>query len=149
MEVFNNKLFLNYDGGYDKDTLFVNDGTHWDYFEKNNVSQKYELRAYNDKFLITNRYAVKIYDTNFNLTQTISKPGSNIEPLSSAIDQSGNYWIGDTHRGLIMTSDGWNNMDVKPNGPASNNVFQLQACGEQVWIAKDAKILEEWFNKNL
>ena len=135
MEVFNNRLFLNYDGGYDMDTLFMNDGSHWGYFEKTNVSQKFELRAYNDKFVITNRYSVKIYDINFNQTKSISSPGGGIQPLSTAIDRSGKYWIGDTQRGLIMTSDGWNNMDVKPNGPASSSVFQLQACGDQVWIA--------------
>ena len=135
MEVFNNKLFLNYDGGYDKDTLFVNDGNLWDYFEKTNVSQKFELRAYDDKFVITNRYEVRIYDNNFNLIQRINSPGGNIQPLSTAIDHNGNYWIGDTHRGLIMTDNGWNNMDVLPNGPASSNVFQLQAFDDQVWIA--------------
>ena len=65
----------------------------------------------------------------------IHSPGGSIEPLSTALDNSGNFWIGDTRRGLIKTTDGWNNTDVKPNGPASKNVFELQACGDQVWIA--------------
>jgi ligand-binding sensor domain-containing protein len=135
MEVFNGKLYLNYDGGYLKDTLFVYDGNRWGYFNKQDGNQKYELRAYDDQFVIANRYNVSVLDRNLNEIHNIFSPGGYIEPCSVARDNSGNYWIGDTHRGLIMTSDGWNSMDVKPNGPASKNVFELQACDEQVWIA--------------
>ncbi len=135
MEVFNDKLFLNYDGGFQKDTIFVNDGSSWGYFNKQNVDQKKELRAYNDQLIVTNLYNVRVYDQNLNESLLIYSPGSNIQPHSTARDNSGNYWIGDTFRGLIQTSNGWDHMDVKPNGPFSKNVFELQASGDQVWIA--------------
>jgi ligand-binding sensor domain-containing protein len=135
MEVFYGKLYLNYDGGYNSDTLFVNDGNHWGYFDKQDVNQKNELRAYNDRFILTNRYGISVRDANLNESLAIHSPGGSIEPLSAALDNSGNFWIGDTRRGLIKTTDGWNNTDVKPNGPASKNVFELQAFGDQVWIA--------------
>ena len=135
MAVFGGKLFLNYDGGYNADTLFVFDGFQWGYFEKENVSQKRELRAYDDCLVVVNRYNVKVYDRNLNETQNIHQPGGSIEPLSTAIDNSGNFWIGDANRGLIKSDNGWNSMDVLPNGPVSKNVFQLQSCGNQVWIA--------------
>ena len=135
MEVFYGKLYLNYDGGYDADTLFVNDGNAWGYFNKQDVSQKYELRAYNDRFIITKRYGISVLDANLHESLVIHSPGGSIEPLSTALDNGGNFWIGDTRRGLIKTTDGWNHNDVKPNGPASKNVFELQACGDQVWIA--------------
>ena len=135
MEVFGGKLLLNYNGGFNSDTLFVYNGNQWSYFNKQDVSQKQELRAYADRLLLTNRYNTAVFDVNFNQVQSVFSPGGNIEPLSTALDSEGNYWIGDTKRGLIRSSDGWNNMDIMPNGPASMNVFELQACGEQVWIA--------------
>lgn len=135
MEVFNGKLYLNYDGGFNNDTLFVFDGNNWGYFEKTNLSQKKELRAYDEKFLITNYYNVNVYDPNMALAYNIYSPGGSITPHSAAIDANGDFWIGDTKRGLIKTSDGWNNMDVLPNGPASKNVFELKACDNQVWVA--------------
>ena len=135
MEVFAGKLLLNYNGGYDTDTLYVFDGSHWGYFDKANVSEKYELRSYNNSLLIVNRYNISEHDSNFQQIHSIYQPGGSIEPLAVAIDNNGNYWIGDTKRGLIKTSDGWNNMDVKPNGTASKNVFELKACEDQVWIA--------------
>ena len=135
MEVFGNQLLLNYDGGFNTDTLFVLTNGQWGYFNKTDVSQKMELRAYPSRLITTNRYGVKVYDYNNTEILNIYSPGGSIEPLSTAIDANGNYWIGDMRRGLIKTSDSWNNMDVKPNGPASQNVFELQACGDQVWIA--------------
>ena len=135
MEVFGGKLLLNYNGGFNSDTLFVFDGNHWSYFDKENVSEKRQLRAYNDRLLVTNRYNVSVHDINLNQQQSIFSPGSTIEPFATAIDNNGNYWIGDNKRGLIWTSDGWNNQDVKPNGTASKNVFELKACDDQVWIA--------------
>ncbi len=135
MEVFNGKLYLNFDGGFNADTLFVNDGNQWGYYNKSDVSQKMELRAYNDCFVMTSRYSVKAFDLNMNEMINIFSPGGAITPLSTAIDKSGNYWIGDSKRGLVMTADSWNATDVIPNGPASKNVFELQACGDQVWIA--------------
>ena len=135
MEVFAGKLLLNYNGGYDADTLYVFDGSHWGYFDKANVSEKYELRSSNNRLLIVNRYNISEHDTNFQQTHSIYQPGGSIEPLAVAVDNTGNYWIGDTKRGLIKTSDGWNNKDVKPNGTASKNVFELKACEDQVWIA--------------
>ena len=135
MAVFANKLLLNFDGGYDSDTLFVLSDGRWGYFDKLDVTQKNELRAYSDRLINTNKYGVKVFDRNLNMTLNIYSPGGSIEPLSTAFDNNGNYWIGDCWRGLIKTSDSWNNMDVKPNGPATQNVFELQACGDQVWIA--------------
>ena len=135
MELFDGKLYLNYDGGFNADTLFVNDGNFWNRSDLEDFNQKYELRAYDDQFVITNRYNVIILDRNMNQIQNLYSPDGSIEPLSTAKDNNGNYWIGDTRRGLVKTSDGWNYMDVKPNGPASKNVFELQACGDQIWIA--------------
>ena len=135
MEVFAGKLLLNYNGGFNSDTLFVFNGSHWSYFDKENVSEKHEMRAYSDRLLLVNRYNISEHDRNLDQVHSIHSPGGSIEPLAVTIDNNGNYWIGDTQRGLIRTSDGWNNMDVKPNGTASKNVFELKACGDQVWIA--------------
>ena len=135
MEVFAGKLLLNYNGGANADTLFVYDGSRWDYIDKENVSERRMMRAYNDRFLVVCRYHISVHDWNLNLQYSIHSPGGSIEPWAVALDNNGYYWIGDNKRGLIRTSDGWNNMDVKPNGTASKNVFELKACGDQVWIA--------------
>lgn len=135
MEVFSGKLYLNYDGGFGADTLFVLENGRWGYFDKTSTSQKFELRANGDVFFMTNRYNVNVYDQNMNLLHNIYSPGGSIEPLSATRDSNGHFWIGDSRRGLIRSTDGWTNMDVLPNGTASKNVFELQSCDNQVWVA--------------
>lgn len=135
MEVFGDKLYLNYNGGFNKDTMFVFDGNTWDYFKKDGVQVRQELRAYDDCFVITNQYHVEVYDSGMRDPLVIYNPGKSIAPLSTAIDRSGAFWIGDSYRGLVKTTDSWDNMDVLPNGPYSKNTYQLQACGDQVWVA--------------
>ena len=71
MEVFNGKLYLNYDGGFEADTLFVNDGNQWGYFDRQDVNQKMELRAYPDQFIMANRYSVSVFDQNLNQVHNI------------------------------------------------------------------------------
>lgn len=135
LEAFNGKLFLNYNGGFNSDTLFVFNGNTWDYFEKEASHVRQELRAYDDCFLITTQYNVFVYNSQFQQIVNVYSPGDRIEPLSAAKDAHGDFWIGDAKRGMVKTTDGWNNMDVLPNGPYTKSAYQLQACGNQVWVA--------------
>ena len=135
METFSDKLFLNYNGGFNTDTVFVFDGNRWDYFEKELAHVRQELRAYDDCLLLTTQYNVYAYDKQLQKFMDIYNPGERIEPLSTALDASGTYWIGDLKRGLVKTTNGWNNEDIAPNGPYTKSVFELHACGDQVWVA--------------
>ena len=135
LEVFDGKLYMNFDGGFNCDTVFVNNGNGWDNCNEIVSPQIRQMRAYGDNLVVTNRYGVTIYDKNLNPITQIYNPGGSIEPLATAMDNEGNFWVGDTKRGLIKTSDGWNNMDVLPNGTASKNVFELKSGVGQVWLA--------------
>lgn len=134
LEVFAGHLLLNYDGGVN-DTIFYNDGSQWSVFEPAGYSSKYELRACDGQLIICNAYSVSVFDELFERTYQIYNPGGSIIPLSAVADATGTFWIGDNGRGMIRTTDGWNNMDVLPNGPYSKNSFHLQACGDQVWVS--------------
>lgn len=135
MEAFAGRLFLNYSGGFNKDTVFVYDGHSWDYFGGSTNSLCFELRAYDDCLVETQNYSVSIYDATLTQTTLIYNPAGSITPLSTAIGSNGTYWIGDTYRGLIMSDNGWHGENISPNGPYSNSVFELSSCGDNVWIS--------------
>ena len=136
MEVFADRLYLNYDGGNEKDTIFVYDGQRWDRFSNGSYHQISELRATNDKFIVTGNYSnVNIYDAQLQKTVVYNPGGNSIVPWSATIDASGCYWIGDNMRGMVESENGWNGTDIIPNGPFTQSVFDLHAYGDQVWIA--------------
>lgn len=136
MEVFAGKLFLNCNGGYMENAVYVYDGQQWDCFDMGSNYAVSEFRVSKDMFLVSSKYNVFVFDANLQQLYNIYNPvGHGIEPLSVAIDQNGAFWLGDNNRGMVMTTNGWEGMDVLPNGPLSKNVFQLQAYGDQVWIA--------------
>jgi frataxin-like iron-binding protein CyaY len=46
------------------------------------------------------------------------------------------YWIGDAKLGLVKAwNNGWSGEFIKPNGPGTKNVFDLDCGGSNVWVA--------------
>ncbi|MDY0076130.1 MAG: two-component regulator propeller domain-containing protein [Bacteroidales bacterium] len=141
IETFGDKLFLNYTKGvYNGDTLFMFDGSSWDYFEKQNNSIRTMLRAYENELLVCNNYNLYIYDKSLELQKSIYNPGeAGIEPQAVARSKNGTYWIGDRFRGLVKSTNGFDGENIKPNGPGTTNVYELKARGNQVWVASGGR----------
>ena len=136
MEVFGGKLLLNYtDGTHNADTLFVFDGEQWDYFDKENVTNKREISVSGDKLLICGYYSLDVYDKSFERIEHIYSLGSTLYPNAAVLGADGIYWIGDNMRGLFKAKNSWNYEEIQPNGPYSKSVFELSSCGNHVWIA--------------
>lgn len=142
LEPFAGKLYANYTrNSFNADTLFVYDGTAWNYFNKENNSLRAQLRAYDDRFLVVNNYNVQVYDQDMVLNQTIYSPeGKGIEPQAAALDAQKQVWIGDKRSGLIKSfNNGFSGEFILPNGPATTSVYELKARGEQVWVASGGR----------
>jgi ligand-binding sensor domain-containing protein len=138
IERFQDKLYLNYSRNvFNTDTLFVFNGSNWDYFDPSNTSIHPSLRAYSDRFLVVNNYNIFVYNQNMELLHSVYAPeGLGIEPQAAAMDSEGNVWIGDRRRGLIKSfNNGFSGEFILPNGPSTTNVYELKARGENVWVA--------------
>lgn len=141
IELFNNKLIVNYTRNeFNKDTLFIFDGNTWDYFEKSNNSLRKEIRAVDDKLIVSNNYNVIVFDEQFLLKQNIYNPGEHgIEPQSANVDSQGHFWIGDRNLGMIKSTNGFDGEIISPNGPSSTNVYELKSGGNNVWVASGGR----------
>ena len=136
METFGDKLLVNYTSDvYNTDTLFVFDGTRWDYFDKSFTSNKRELRACGDQLLISAYSNVFVFDKDLQQVDNVFECGGTIYPNAAVKDDRGMYYIGDRMRGMIKAKNSWNYELILPNGPYSKNVFELSHCGKHVWIA--------------
>jgi len=138
---FNNSLYCNYfSGQWQKDTMFVFNGNDWDYFEKENTKQRYQMNVVDENMLIVNEGFVSVYDKNMEKEFLIYQPSDEVlAPMSADMDNEF-IWVGDKSKGLVKVwNRGWSGEFIKPNGPDNKSVFQLDAEGNNVWVATGGK----------
>lgn len=138
---FQGKLYTNlYSESFDQDTMFVFNGYDWDYFEKDKNTTRYQFTVKDEFFLIANTYNVGVYDSEMEKIINIWNPeGQSILPLSADMDNDF-IWVGTKFKGLLKsTNNGWSGEFIKPNGPGSNNVFNLNAGGDNLWVASGGR----------
>ncbi len=136
--VFGGKVYVNYDnGGYDGDTMYVFNGSTWDYFQPNNHARHWQMNVFGNEMLLVGRYNVYVYGTDGKDLYNIWNPSKNrIQPYAAQKDKAGDIWIGDSKSGLLKTwAEGWNGEIILPNGPGTKNVYALDAAGTNVWVA--------------
>ncbi len=142
IESFAGKLFANYSrNGYNTDTLYIYNGTNWDYFDKTNCSRHTKLRADFDKFILLNNYNIYVYGEDLQMLYSMYNiDGRNIEPKAATLDAGNNLWIGDRSQGLIKSyNTGYTAEMILPNGPGTTNVYELKARGKYVWVASGGR----------
>lgn len=134
IECFNGNLLANYsENKYGRDTLFVYNGTTWDYHKKDTHAIRREIKGYDDRLILVEQYSVKIVDTNDNF---ISNFDSSLEPFDAIYDKTRNiYWIGDKYNSLIKMNLNNTCEYIRFNGPYSTNNFYITAHGNQLWVA--------------
>jgi len=138
IEAFSGKIITNYRAdGFDGDQMYMFNGTVWESFLPENKSRHFQFNVKYDQLLISQRYAVSAYDKNFNEVVKIWKPSKmSLQPLACDLDKNGDYWIGDHYLGLVKAwNGGWSGESIRPNGPGTQSVFDMDAGGTNVWVA--------------
>ena len=138
---FNNKIYTNYNSNvWEQDTMFVFNGTNWDYFEKDNTKHHYEMNVVGKKMLLVSEGIVTVYNNNDEMDFLIWKPSDQlIFPQSADMDNEF-VWVGDKINGLgKVWNSGWSGEFILPNGPNYNSVFRIDAEGNNVWVASGGK----------
>jgi hypothetical protein len=134
---FGNKLYANYASGkWDGDTLYVFNGSQWQYFLPGDHSHHAALTADNGALLLTERYQVEGFDASGNRVFQVNKAGTDpIEPLAARGDVKNTVWIGTKNRGLLQSQNQNSHQQlIQPNGPGSINIFNMDARGTSVWV---------------
>jgi hypothetical protein len=142
IEEFQGRIIANYEAeGWDGDTLYQYDGNSWSYFLPENISRHFELRNKGDLLLISQRYNVKVFDENLEEVLNIWNPvGETFFAFACDLDNSNYYWIASSPHGLIKVNhSGWNGETILPNGPGTQNVYDLDAAGKSVWDASGGR----------
>lgn len=134
IETFDNRLFANYSRNeYGTDTLFVYNGETWNQIDYKNHSIKRDIRAYDDRIVMSTQYSVVVLGTDNKVMLYYDK---SVEAFDCIYDKDKNtYWYGDRKRSLVKLYPDKTTEDINFNGPYSNLAFELKAVDNQLWVA--------------
>ncbi len=95
-----------------------------------------DVRATNDRLLVTTKNSTFVYDSNFNLMSQASVNSSFDTDFSSAIIDSEFIYIGTKDFGVLKTliSNPAEYEEIHPEGPLLNIPFSIQAGQNDLWV---------------
>jgi ligand-binding sensor domain-containing protein len=132
---FGGKIYTNSTASaWDKDTLYVFDGTKWEYFNPENHSNRANLRVSNNKLLVCNYLNVQSFQPDGTLLNTYYtyNPG-NVRPNDAGFDADGNLWIADNEQGMWEIDAGNVAHQYLINGPSTTQVSAMDVAGTSLW----------------
>lgn len=126
LHVFDQKLFANRQVDGSGDQLFQFDGMVWSLYPHLQNFEVYDLGSGTNEFFINTEVAVFVFNKTGDLLRLIES-GS---PRQSLMDQSGQLWIADRNKGLILSSQGSEMEIIKPEGPSARDVVSMAHNGK-------------------
>ena len=134
---YNNQIFANRsDNQMNSDTLYMYNGSNWVAFDSRSEIKNVSLKEYNEKLLISSRNLLRIVDENFQIEREIDKYGSTVPAAMDAlIDENGILWIADNYNGVIKEAIPGLFESIKPNGPFSDDVFDMAVKDGSLYLA--------------
>ena len=134
---FAGKLYLNkmVENQWEKDTMFVNNGTKWSYFLPSDHSNRSSLRVCGERLVICNNWSVSTYknDELREAQYTNYNPATPIRPGDAIIDKTGDIWVADNEQGLWSIDKNLTAANYIFNGPASAVVAAMDISNKQLW----------------
>lgn len=133
---FSGKIYTNKTKySWDSDTMFVRNGSNWEFFIPNNHSNRTSLKVCNDRLLICNYLDMDVYKpdgTRENIYYSYN-PGT-IRPNDALIDKENKVWIADNDQGLWSLDADFVGSNYGFNGPASFIVSAMDVSNRQLWV---------------
>jgi len=132
---FSGKVYANSTKStWESDTLYVYNGTQWDYFLPNNHSNRASINVSNNRLLICQYLSVDLFkpDGSFEKNYYTYSPG-NIRPNDALFDASGELWIADNDQGMWKIDNGYQGHQYLINGPAASRVASMDVSGTSLW----------------
>ncbi|MBL0339614.1 MAG: hypothetical protein IPP71_01115 [Bacteroidetes bacterium] len=149
IEVFDNKIFVNYAKANLIDNIIMFDGNSWvtpPLSISQIVGKNYSFRTSNDKFYITNNYSVSVFDNSLNRIRYIDNAVyNNPDPRDAYIDSDETLWIADFQQGLARMTPTNAYYFIFPNGPQSELVSAMSVVNSHLWITHATRTAG-WFN---
>ncbi|GAB4130995.1 MAG: two-component regulator propeller domain-containing protein [Bacteroidia bacterium] len=144
LELYNNKLLVNYSGfiqnqSFYTDTLYQYDFStaQWAYVPGWNGGHiTKEIEAQGATLWVADAFTVFKYDNNYTTLDVYYTVGNNvfIYPNSIYADPAGFLWVADNELGLLKMPNPFYGEIFSPNGPATTSTFSLRLKDKQLVV---------------
>ncbi len=148
---FNGQLYVNFQNQntqqYNSDTLYYYNGSNWLIDSLVLSLDNLALEVGEGKMIVTHNTSVDMIDGNHEIEKNVF--GYTFDwasPKHAIVDGENQFWIADNRFGLVRARDTWNNEVVQPDGPGTNNVFNMHMVDQTLWIAPGAVEGGSWGN---
>lgn len=143
IDVSGSRLFINkandHSDGVDRDTIHVYNGSTWSYYLPGILRTTKQITSSYNVLMITEPTGVSKYNSADQLMASYTNPSKANQAL---LDVDGSVWIADGYAGLMQDNASWG---VYPNGPTSNQVYDISIEGNKMWVAPGGKTVS-WDN---
>ncbi len=134
IEVFDNKLIVNYNNGQGKDKVYAITDNSSEQLITDAEGQVNKVYSSSGKLYIASDNALSIYDSQFSINETIEQiTQGNLNPLTVYTENS-SLWIGDTDLGLLKRNSNGQFQSYKKNGPPKNDLFRVVSSKGSVFF---------------
>jgi len=132
-----NKLYFNAQHHkFNTDTIYIYDGTSWNYFDPAYSGTRGSIRALYGCIVISNSGDVDIFDsTGTRINHIYTYVPVSTQPNDAIIDRDGIIWIADKYSGMVKNPFPWLFYKIKFEGPATSSVFSMHSNGNKIWVA--------------
>ncbi len=140
IEFHGGKIYTNIQvTGNDNDTMYVYDGTNWNYFDTVGHPDIKSITSRYNNMTVCRNYNLTVYDSNGNNVLVIYEyfgfGNSGPRPNEAFANSINDVWIADGNQGLVHSSDIWNYSNVHPNGPRFATAFDMSVENSNLWVA--------------
>jgi hypothetical protein len=152
IEVFNNKLYVNFnqDNIYDADTLYVKTSNGWSKITQLIGLANNHFNSQNDLISVAHNDGVIVYDSLWNKVKHIYQHTNEVKiaPAATFFDENDKdvLWIVDRREGLVKNTKIWISEFIKQTGPYKRNAQQMDIVNNKLWVASGMRVGSQWQN---
>jgi hypothetical protein len=139
---FNQALFASYDDPADvQDEVYYNTGSSWNSYTAFTGKTCHEILNQGAILSVVGDSLVDLISPDFLVVRQFTVT----QPRSASIDENGDIWIASFGGGLV-TDQGGGQWSIRPNGPSSISVFDMEAS-QNILYAVQGGVTAIWGNR--
>lgn len=115
----------------EQDRVYYHTGNGWNPYPYFTGKECNEIRNQGNYLTLVDERGISLINDGYLVIRELTSG----HPRSASLDQQGTLWLADYGGGLV-TNQGGSKWSLMPNGPASSDVYDMEASGNRVYVVQ-------------